>query len=114
MLEGSRAWGWVVAVGSALVGVAGGALPASADPVAAPGATLDIYSSLPLRFPPFSDGPGIVRGARVALAEAKKRAGDFAITYRSLDDSTFSTGNWDPGAAAKNARRARSDPLTID
>src|SRR3954470_1995915 len=111
MLESSRAWGWVVAVGSALVGMAGGALTASAEPIAAPGATLAIYSSLPLRFPPFSDGPGIVRGARVALAEAKNQAGEFAIPYRSLDDSPFSSGNWDPGAAAKNARRARSDPL---
>src|SRR4051794_23056363 len=86
---------------------------ASAEPIAPPGATLDIYSSLPLRFPSFSDGPGIVRGVRVALAAAKNRAGQFAIKYRSLDDSSVFAGNWDPGNVIKNARRARADPLTI-
>jgi branched-chain amino acid transport system substrate-binding protein len=68
--------------------------------------TLTVYSSLPLQAASRPQTTALVRGIRMALAEAHGRAGRFAIRYRSLDDSTASADSWTPAAESMNARRA--------
>lgn len=48
-------------------------------------------------------------GAKLALAQAHGRAGRFAVRFTPLDDSVAQTGNWDPGQASANARKAAID-----
>ena len=75
--------------------------------------TLTIYSSLALQGAAREQNVAIVEGAELALEEAGGRAGDFDISYTSLDDSTAQAGGWEPGAVAANARKAAQDDSTI-
>jgi branched-chain amino acid transport system substrate-binding protein len=77
------------------------------------GRTLTIYSSLPLQGAARAQAVATVNGAKLALKQAGGRAGDFAIKYVSLDDSTAQAGGWEPGQTAANARKAISDDSTI-
>ncbi len=80
---------------------------------AAAGGTLNIYSSLPLQGASKDQTNAMVDGVRLALQEAKNKAGDWTIKYTSLDDSTAQAGNWDPGATAQNARKVAQDPNAV-
>ena len=73
------------------------------------GGTVDFYSSLPLSGASAARANAIVDGAKLALAQAGGRAGQFTVRYLSLDDSTALGGTWDPGRTAANARRAAQD-----
>jgi branched-chain amino acid transport system substrate-binding protein len=75
--------------------------------------TLKVYSSLPLQGAAREQNVAIVNGAQLALEEAGSRAGEFAIEYESLDDSTAQAGGWEPGATTSNARRAAQDDAAI-
>ena len=55
----------------------------------------------------------LVNGAKLALAEAGGKAGQWTVNYQVLDDSTAATGKWDPSVTAANARKAASDPRTV-
>jgi branched-chain amino acid transport system substrate-binding protein len=55
----------------------------------------------------------MVNGIKLALDEAQNKAGQFSVNYQSLDDSTAQAGQWDPGAAAADARKAASDPNAV-
>lgn len=52
----------------------------------------------------------IVRGIRLALAQAQWRAGDVALSYDDWDDASTKKGDWDPEVEAANAARAVADP----
>jgi len=54
-----------------------------------------------------------VNGIKLALAQAGGKAGQWTVNYQVLDDSVASTGAWDAGQTAANARKAASDPKTI-
>src|SRR5918995_3189663 len=74
---------------------------------------LTIYSSLPLQGAARAQALATVNGAKLALEQAGGKAGDFAIEYVSLDDSTAQAGGWEPGQTSANARKAIADDSTI-
>jgi branched-chain amino acid transport system substrate-binding protein len=77
------------------------------------GATIDIYSSLPLQGASTAQTDPLVNGEKLALSQAGGKAGQFKVNFQSLDDSTAAAGKWDPSQCAANARKAASDPKTV-
>ena len=71
--------------------------------------TLKIYSSLPLQGASRPQTTAMVNGIKLALEQAGNKAGDFEVTYESLDDSTAQAGSWTPEATQANARRVAQD-----
>ena len=74
--------------------------------------TLKIYSSLPLQGASRPQTTALVNGIKLALEQAGNKAGDFEVTYESLDDSTAQAGSWTPEATTANARKAAQDEGT--
>jgi branched-chain amino acid transport system substrate-binding protein len=79
----------------------------------ASGAQLAVYSSLPLQGSSTPTSQQIVGGEKLALADARGRAGRFKIAFSSLDDANPATGRWDPGVTSSNAKTAAQDTATI-
>jgi branched-chain amino acid transport system substrate-binding protein len=77
------------------------------------GEQLTVYSSLPLQGPEAGISRQIEGGEKLALANAGGHVGHFTVSYTSLDDSSLTTGEWEPGATASNAKAAAQDPTTI-
>ncbi len=77
------------------------------------GGTVDFYSSLPLTGASSGRASAIVDGARLALAQAGGRAGQFIVRYVSLDDSTARAATWDSQRTAANAHEAARDPKAV-
>jgi branched-chain amino acid transport system substrate-binding protein len=77
------------------------------------GKQLTVYSSLPLQGPSAAISQQIVGGEKLALADAGGRVGRFTVSYVSLDDSSPTSGEWDPGVTAANAKAAAQDRTTI-
>jgi branched-chain amino acid transport system substrate-binding protein len=77
------------------------------------GKQLTVYSSLPLQGPAAGISQQIVGGEKLALADADGRVGPFTVSYVSLDDSSPTSGQWDPGVTAANAKAAAQDRTTI-
>jgi branched-chain amino acid transport system substrate-binding protein len=94
----------------ALAGCGGVSSSTAAENV---GSQLTIYSSLPLQGPEGAISQQIVGGEELALADAQGHVGHFTVSYVSLDDSNATTGEWDPGVTASNAKAAAQDPTTI-
>jgi branched-chain amino acid transport system substrate-binding protein len=74
--------------------------------------TLTVYSSLPLQGAQRPQTTDMVKGIELALEQAGGKAGDFKVTYQSLDDSTAQAGSWTPEATTSNARKAAQDDAT--
>jgi branched-chain amino acid transport system substrate-binding protein len=74
--------------------------------------TLTVYSSLPLQGAQRPQTTDLVKGVKLALEQAGGKAGDFAVQYESLDDSTAQAGAWTPEATQSNARKAAQDDST--
>jgi branched-chain amino acid transport system substrate-binding protein len=100
----------VLALLPALAGCGGVSSSTAAENV---GSQLTIYSSLPLQGPEGSISQQIVGGEKLALSDAQGHVGRFTVNYVSLDDSSPTTGEWDPGVTASNAKAAAQDPTTI-
>jgi branched-chain amino acid transport system substrate-binding protein len=77
------------------------------------GGTVDFYSSLPLQGASSPQTTAMVQGMKLALSQAHNKAGKLTVKYTSLDDSIASTGAWDPGQTAKNARQAAQDTKAV-
>src|SRR3712207_4083732 len=77
------------------------------------GDTLTVYSSLPQTGPLAPVSRDIVRAEKLALEQAGGRAGDFKVSYVSLDSADPKTGHWEPRRVADNARTAVEDLQTI-
>jgi branched-chain amino acid transport system substrate-binding protein len=79
------------------------------------GESVTVYVSMPLRGPEAPTGAGVVRGARLALADAMGKAGDLRVRAVYLDDTAGrgASARWSPAAAAVNARRATEDSSAI-
>jgi len=69
-----------------------------------------VYVSLPLTGPFGGDGRDAADGARLALEQARGRAGDLEVRARYLDDARGKP--WDPVAVGANARAAAQDSST--
>jgi len=54
-----------------------------------------------------------VGGEKLALSDVGGRIGPFKISYLSMDDSNTSTGEWNPGVTATDAKTAAEDTTTI-
>jgi branched-chain amino acid transport system substrate-binding protein len=77
------------------------------------GNQLTVYSSLPLQGPSAAISRQIVGGEKLALSEAGGHVGHFTISYALRDDSSPTSGEWDPDVTAANAKAAAQDPTTI-
>jgi branched-chain amino acid transport system substrate-binding protein len=77
------------------------------------GDALTVYSSLPQTGPLAAVSRDVVRAEKLALEEAGGRAGDYRISYVSLDSADPKTGRWSPDRVAANARAAVEDLQTI-
>jgi branched-chain amino acid transport system substrate-binding protein len=77
------------------------------------GNQLTVYSSLPLQGPSGAISEQIVGGEKLALHDAGGHVGPFKVSYDSQDDSSPTSGQWDPGVTASDARTAADDPSTI-
>jgi branched-chain amino acid transport system substrate-binding protein len=77
------------------------------------GNQLTIYSSLPLQGPSGAISAQIVNGEKLALHDSGGYIGPFKVSYDSMDDSSPTSGQWDPGVTASNAKTAANDPSTI-
>jgi branched-chain amino acid transport system substrate-binding protein len=73
---------------------------------------LTVYSSLPLQGASRPQTTAMVDGIKLAIKEAGNKAGNFTVTYESLDDSTAQQGGWTPEAVSQNARKAAQDEKT--
>lgn len=104
----------LVAIGVA-VGLAacGGGSSSSSGGSGGSSKTADIYSSLPEQGASKAQISDMVKGIRLALAQAGGKAGDVKINYTPLDDSTAAAGAWDPAQVANNARKAAQDSKSI-
>jgi branched-chain amino acid transport system substrate-binding protein len=106
-------WLGLAALAAVVPGIAGCGGTGVSGASEAAGNQLAIYSSLPLQGPTASISQQIVNGEKLALAEAGSRAGRFKIGYVSLDDANPTSGRWDPGVTASNAKTAAQDTSTI-
>ncbi len=80
-----------------------------------PGERVDVYVSMPLHGPESANGRDIVDGARLALADARRKVGELAVRATYLDDTAGNgpDADWSPSVAAGNARRATQDSAAI-
>jgi branched-chain amino acid transport system substrate-binding protein len=100
----------IAAAAGALAGC-GGVGVSGAESIA--GNQLTIYSSMPLQGPSAAASEQIVNGEKLALSQAHGRVGQFKISYVSLDDASPTSGLWEPGLTATNAKTAAQDTSTI-
>jgi branched-chain amino acid transport system substrate-binding protein len=106
-------WLGLLALAAALLGVVGCGGVAVSDIAEATDGELTIYSSLPLQGPSAAASQQIVDGEKLALHDAGGRAGLFKINYDSLDDASPTSGEWNPGITATDAKVAAQDTSTI-
>ncbi len=76
-------------------------------------ALADVYSSLPLEGPANAEGQAVLAGMKLALANARERAGRWTVNFQSLDDAGATGTAWDAGKTAANARRVAADPRAV-
>jgi branched-chain amino acid transport system substrate-binding protein len=74
-----------------------------------------VYVSMPLRGRSGAAGRDVVAGARMALAHARRRAGDVRVRAIYLDDTAGRgpRAGWSPARAGANARRATEDTSAV-
>jgi branched-chain amino acid transport system substrate-binding protein len=77
------------------------------------GDVLRVYSSQPSGGRLADQAQAIVRGERLALADAGGRVGKRRVELVALDDADPKGGTWDPGRVSANARQAAQDDRTI-
>lgn len=77
------------------------------------GGTLLVYGSFPLAGPSAAAGKDEAAGARLALAQARGRAGGERVRLRILDSAERGQPGTTPRQVAVNARTARRDKRTV-
>jgi branched-chain amino acid transport system substrate-binding protein len=102
-----------IALTTVVVIVVGGTTPGCETPGSGiqAGEHVTVYVSMPLRGPEAVEGRDVVRGAKLALADAQGRVGELAVRAVYLDD-TGGRGvraRWSQAVAAANARDAAED-----
>jgi branched-chain amino acid transport system substrate-binding protein len=112
-MRGCLVLGTVVALSACGSSSSSTSTSSGAGASASGGKTVDIYSSLPLQGSSSAQTAPMVNGMKLALAQAGGKAGQWTVSYQSLDDSTAAAGKWDPTQAAANARKAATDPKAV-
>jgi branched-chain amino acid transport system substrate-binding protein len=101
-------------VALALVLAAAGCGSGGAAKSVARGSTLTIYTSLPRHGVSARAADAVAAGERLALEDARGRAGGRRVRLVELDDTAPGKGvTWDPSVVEQNAKRAAKDPSTI-
>jgi len=100
-------------VAAAAVGGCGGSSSSSSSSSGTQGKPVVVYSSFPLQGPSRPQAEAMDNGAKLALQQAKGRAGAFKVTFKPLDDSVAQSGTWDPSQTSSNAREAVLDPRGV-
>jgi branched-chain amino acid transport system substrate-binding protein len=77
------------------------------------GETVNVYSSLPLQGASRPQTTAMVEGIKLALEQNNGKAGETAVKYTSLDDSTAQAGTWTPEATQANAQKVAQDDSAI-
>ena len=77
------------------------------------GGSVTVYSSLPLQGASRPQTTAMVEGIKLALEQRKGKAGETAVKYTSLDDSTAQAGTWTPEATQANAEKVAQDDSAI-
>ena len=104
---------WLAAIAAlALTGCGDGDGESASDTGGDKAKSVTVYSSLPLQGAQRPQTTDMVKGIELALEQVGGRAGDVAVTYKSLDDSTAQAGSWTPEAVSANARKAAQDDAT--
>ena len=86
----------------------------SDDPPAPSGdGTLTVYSSVPSRGVLAREGRAVAAAQRLALEDAKGRAGGRRVRLVQLDSAGAGDAPWDPAEIESNARRAADDPAAV-
>jgi branched-chain amino acid transport system substrate-binding protein len=98
---------------SLLVAACGGDDDSAGGGAASSGKTLNVYISLPFQGASKTRSEDMLLGAKIALRQAKSRAGNYKIKLISQDNSLANTGKWDPGATSTAARKAAQDASAI-
>jgi branched-chain amino acid transport system substrate-binding protein len=106
-------WLGLLALAAALLGVVGCGGVAVSDVAEATGGQLTVYSSEPLQGPSAPIAEQIIGGEKLALSDARGRAGPFKIAYVSLDDASPASDEWNPGVTETDAKTAAQDTSTI-
>lgn len=96
----------------ALAGCLGGDDEAG-DPRPKAGDTLTVYSSLPRHGLSAAPASAVAAGQRLALEDARHRAGRFRVRLVELDSTRPGDRIWDPGQVEANAKRAADDPRAV-
>jgi branched-chain amino acid transport system substrate-binding protein len=100
-----------VALACALLAGCGGGHAATSQRT--PDGPLTVYLSVPRHGVEAGAGQAVAAGARLALADARGRAGDRDVRLVQLDASKPQSSTWDPAMVEANAKRAAADPTTI-
>jgi branched-chain amino acid transport system substrate-binding protein len=98
--------------GEQLGGSGGGKASSAEGPENAP----TIYASLPMEGPdgqPNQQSEAILNAMRLALKQEGGRAGELAVRFQPLDNSTREAGGWDAGQTILNVREVVDDPHAI-
>jgi branched-chain amino acid transport system substrate-binding protein len=103
----------LVALAAVLVGLVGCGGVSVSDVAEATGGELTIYSSMPLDGPSAGASQQMVGGEKLALSDAGGRAGPYKIDFSVLNDASATSGEWNPGVTAMNAKIAAQDTSTI-
>ncbi len=79
------------------------------------GEQVTVYVSMPLRGPDGAEGRDVVRAAKLALADAGRRAGELRVraVYRDDTSGRGARARWSQAVAAANARDAAEDSSAI-
>jgi branched-chain amino acid transport system substrate-binding protein len=103
--------GRLLVAGLALLAGCGGS--SGATTTGAPTGPLHVYLSLPAHGVEAAAAGAVASGARLALLDAKGRAGGRDVRIVQVDDSKPGAPTWDPAAVEANAARAAKDPAAI-
>jgi branched-chain amino acid transport system substrate-binding protein len=106
-------WLGLLALAAALLGVVSCGGVAVSDVAEATGGQLTVYSSEPLQGPSAPIAEQIIGGEKLALSDARGRAGPFKIAYVSLDDASPASDEWNPGVTETDAKTAAQDTSAI-
>jgi branched-chain amino acid transport system substrate-binding protein len=77
------------------------------------GPTAGIVSDFPLQGANRAQTESMVNAIELAIEERDGKAGDVTIDYRSLDDATAQSGQWDEAKCSQNAQTAAQDDQIV-
>src|SRR3954454_2547921 len=75
--------------------------------------SVKLVTSLPFDATDRQQSEDVVKGEKLALSQVNNKVGPCTIGFQQLDDSTAQAGQWDPGQASSNARKAAQDKSIV-